>query len=1313
MKKRIISLLLLVSLLVSCAPALGNLDPETYESLATNQNTSYTAEAAWNGSASDTSWYTADPLATTFTLSDGADLKGFVGLVSGGNSFEGKTVKLGNDINLGDKLWSGVGGSPFKGTFDGQGYTIGGFQLSCTASDQSLLGALGGNATLKNLQVRGANVIVNASADLSNIGIVISCVETEAAKTVSVENLFVSGHISDRSSKTLSCSGGIIGAVKGEGSIKIGDCIFEGEINSKGSRAGGIVGGITGNVNAVFTNCTNRANITANEQLAGIVGSVSDATCNTTFEKCVNDGNITLLATSTGGQAAGIVGRYSVSSGNLVFSDCHNTGTVAYEGTAGGGTWLGGLGGYLLGNNGTLTSLSATNSYNTGKIIANRTSAGLFGFVQQCGTLTITDCWSNADLQFNINATKNPYVGGLVGMIHMGSASQMKSRTATISGCSVAGSLTIKDVTSAASYTGGLIGALRTSTVNVSNSSIDLVFSKQDCEEDDIINVTLGYNQDSAAVLNADQLSYYHHNNLATAEDFLLLGNENTLLKKVGVQYRVNAGADGVTGTSDDTYDLRYVFGVQKLAKTDTAIGFELSIKSLGETVITEDQIIYCPFIYESIQADGETVSAKDYNAEYLFTLVISGIPAESIETEIQNGYAVPYLKNKLLDIVSFSAETPEATRNPGEGVYSYGLQPDRLVFQVKHLSPSLPKAFAGTTGIIASQGISFSPASNLNCQNAVKSSSNDQYTLQKNCTCGGEGCAWSATGTTAERLHTSVPYHYSIDEKSFNNNFSQALTDRYEAYHTWSFEVEEDGYYEFCFRIRLQGSDGSVQNCYALVQIDNESYGNQTELFYSITTRDGTLRDNASNQDSYMVGYGKELKKGTHTITFRLPYDANSVVKSSSFQIRDIYLVRGAAPAGMASIPTLDGATLYDGNFDNTATYVLNKTNYQTYLTYLDKLEAAGFALCDSRTTSYEYREFDTPNYKSGGDNQHQNHFRTYTNDDYMVHVYFAEGTKNLRVVVSDIDAYNSYAKVKEEAEKGYTTVTTPLFAMLDVGGYTNQGICFIYRLSDGRFVIVDGGQWNAGVSTDDIHRLYSWLKEHADYDGDGNYENNKVVIAAWLFTHLHSDHMNVPWKFEDLFGDKVEIQHYMYNFPSYEYARSMPNSNLNVDYYTVRYPMMHKLLSEYDTLVAHTGFVYQFADLSIEILFTHEDFFPSQISDFNNSSTVFKISFAGKTFLVAGDLEEPGQKSCNKMAGSLLDSDFLQITHHGWNGQLEFYQYIVNEEYDSTIVLWPLPNGENSSQFTSGYTANRWIKENMKEIHYSSENYIYDFRE
>lgn len=57
-----------------------------------------------------TDWYTANTSATTFTLMTEEDLFGLAELVNEGTAnFEGKTVKLGKDMDLSDKVWTPIG----------------------------------------------------------------------------------------------------------------------------------------------------------------------------------------------------------------------------------------------------------------------------------------------------------------------------------------------------------------------------------------------------------------------------------------------------------------------------------------------------------------------------------------------------------------------------------------------------------------------------------------------------------------------------------------------------------------------------------------------------------------------------------------------------------------------------------------------------------------------------------------------------------------------------------------------------------------------------------------------------------------------------------------------------------------------------------------------------------------------------------------------------------------------------------------------------------------------------------------------------
>ena len=124
----------------------------------------------------DTSWHTADTAGLEFTLTEPSDFLGFISLISSGKTFEGQTVKLGNDIDLNSGWTAGVcadlatwtansyGASvvpnnvityhqgAFAGTFDGQGYTLSGVHYG-NATNAGLFGQIadGKTATIKNL----------------------------------------------------------------------------------------------------------------------------------------------------------------------------------------------------------------------------------------------------------------------------------------------------------------------------------------------------------------------------------------------------------------------------------------------------------------------------------------------------------------------------------------------------------------------------------------------------------------------------------------------------------------------------------------------------------------------------------------------------------------------------------------------------------------------------------------------------------------------------------------------------------------------------------------------------------------------------------------------------------------------------------------------------------------------------------------------------------------------------------------------------------------------------------------------------------
>ena len=197
---------------------------------------------------------------------------------------DGGTVELLKNVTL-TRNWTTVGteSEPFKGTFDGKGYTITGLNIPTNDNEYvGLIGILDGG-TVKN--VKFASVSVTGKDDVGTaVGRIIN--------------------------------GGTVSGVQ----------VLGGTV-SGAKRVGGVVGSIK--ANGTVSDCTNAAGVTANDRNAGgIVGSAyyTETGKQMYITGCVNNGEVT----ASGGVCGGIV---SLSAANV----SGNTNTAAVKGTEVGG----------------------------------------------------------------------------------------------------------------------------------------------------------------------------------------------------------------------------------------------------------------------------------------------------------------------------------------------------------------------------------------------------------------------------------------------------------------------------------------------------------------------------------------------------------------------------------------------------------------------------------------------------------------------------------------------------------------------------------------------------------------------------------------------------------------------------------------------------------------------------------------------------------------------------------------------------------------------------------------------------------------
>lgn len=244
------------------------------------------------------------------------------------------------DYYNGGKGWEPIGNSntPFKGTFDGRGYTIKG--LSINSSGQDYIGLFGyaENATFKNckfddVKIEGANY-VGSILGKAKSAIFLNC--TIISADIVAKN-YIGGLLGIGTSTTISnCqtdnglisfssiidektyAGGIVSLLSEVSRIE--NCVNNASIKDA-TYSGGIVGKFSG---SDIVNCTNIARVYSYVKIDGNMaysGGIVGYFTGKTISNCINQGDI--LATYTGG----ITGYFS---GEIVYG-CKNNGKVISE----------------------------------------------------------------------------------------------------------------------------------------------------------------------------------------------------------------------------------------------------------------------------------------------------------------------------------------------------------------------------------------------------------------------------------------------------------------------------------------------------------------------------------------------------------------------------------------------------------------------------------------------------------------------------------------------------------------------------------------------------------------------------------------------------------------------------------------------------------------------------------------------------------------------------------------------------------------------------------------------------------------------
>lgn len=218
-----------------------------------------------------------------------------------------------------------------------------------------------------------------------------------------------------------------------------------------------------------------------------------------------------------------------------------------------------------------------------------------------------------------------------------------------------------------------------------------------------------------------------------------------------------------------------------------------------------------------------------------------------------------------------------------------------------------------------------------------------------------------------------------------------------------------------------------------------------------------------------------------------------------------------------------------------------------------------------------------------------------------------------------------------------------------------TDYGLSDVLRLPDGRFILIDGGRH----LKEDADCLMEYLEKESPFE--------KPVIAAWILTHVHTDHVNGFLKFLECYENRVIIERIFRNFPRHDDFGHYPKleKNLTPDGSASLGLTCEKKIRKMKApfYEPHTGEIYRFGDAQVEFLCTMEETI-DHCANVNATSLVFMITVAGQKLFI------PADASMNKgnMAahyGKYLRADIMQVPHHGYGSigmeqEIECYKLI-----------------------------------------------------
>ena len=229
-------------------------------------------------------------------------------------------------------------------------------------------------------------------------------------------------------------------------------------------------------------------------------------------------------------------------------------------------------------------------------------------------------------------------------------------------------------------------------------------------------------------------------------------------------------------------------------------------------------------------------------------------------------------------------------------------------------------------------------------------------------------------------------------------------------------------------------------------------------------------------------------------------------------------------------------------------------------------------------------------------------------------------------------------------------------------------QMMAYMIKTDDGKIIMIDSANYKRPK---DAENLYNLIKE------------NGGRVDAWFITHAHSDHIGGLVYIWEKYGNDIQIDELIYDFPAYDW---LCEKNSSHEMFCV--DMFLKYSKEFGIKVTKPtkGMVFDYT-VKIEVL---NSLLPNyrNYEDVNDSGICFKAHFKNRQVLFLGDLGVSAEDDFIEEAKDKLECEIVQMAHHGQDGVTEKVYNLIKPK----VCLWCAPDWLWDNDNGGGIDSGEW---------------------